>query len=77
MSIDNLILEHSVLSYLDIQDTELRTLSLGSTQGMWNLKSLYIMDLELYAIDAIDQIFSGSFVNVVFNDKRFCCIFIH
>ena len=75
VSIDNHVFEHSLVSYIDIRGTELRTLSLDIIQGMTNLKSFNIMDLQLSAIDAYTQVPSSNYVDILFNDKRFCCIF--
>ena len=75
VSIGTHVFEHSLVSYIDIQGTELRTLSISSIQEMKNLRLCNIMDLQLFAIDVHADFHKGNDIDILFNDKRFCCIF--
>ena len=75
VSVDRHVFEQSLVSYIDVRGTELKTLSMGSIQEMTNLKLFNIMDLQLHAIDIHIDIHSSDYVDLLFNDKRFCCIF--
>ena len=75
LGIDGFVFDLSLISYLDIRGTNLGILSLGSIQKMIHLKLLNIMDLELYAVEGYADTLSSNHFEILFNDKRLCCIF--
>ena len=75
LRIDGFVFDRSLISYLDMRGTKLETLPLGSIQRMKNLELLNIMDLELYAVEGYANTLSSNHIEILFNDKRFCCIF--
>ena len=73
---DNQLFE-SPLMYIDIQETKLGTLTLSSLPGMTNLKIFNILDLELFAVVGYAETLSSNHFDILFNDKRLCCIFTY